>query len=350
MKRILTTLPIFFLFQLINAQQFAYKIDYLFFFDNRESSISTYEPETLFGMRLSPEIGLKIDDQLGGEHSIFVGASYIQPFGTTWSSIQLKPIAYYQYKQSGFTTTLGAIPYNNLKGKLPLYLWSESNQYYSPTIQGALFNYQSQHGFAEFFCDWRGMKSSTTREAFRLIANGEYVNSWFAAGGIGQLNHLANDASEIKKGVCDDITIQPYIKFQVGKYTSLDSLYLQTSYVGGFQRDRTANESYINHGFMADLYLKWRFIGCSNTFYAGDPIMPLYSTYGNLLNQGDANYQNSIYNRTDLFVYIIERPFVNLYFSWNIHYVPSEKIAHQQQLILRFNLSEMKIDKKNRAL
>ena len=70
--------------------------------------------------------------------------------------------------------------------------------------------------------------------------------------------------------------------------------------------------------------------------------MPLYGTYGTLLNQGNAFYQSPIYNRTDFMIYIIQRRFVNCYFAWNLHYTKGEKLGHQQQLVVHFNLDAIK--------
>ncbi|MBR5190214.1 MAG: hypothetical protein IKW17_08155, partial [Paludibacteraceae bacterium] len=79
----------------INAQKFVYDIDFLTYFDNRESRIPSYPSKTLFGMRLSPEIGFEINDSTYGNHKLMAGASYIQPFGSQWTDIKIHPTIYY---------------------------------------------------------------------------------------------------------------------------------------------------------------------------------------------------------------------------------------------------------------
>ena len=327
----------------VHAQTFSYDVDFITYFDNREYQSALQPSQTIFGTRLSPEIGVIFNDSLGGTHKMMAGVSYIQPFGAQWQAAKLIPTVYYQYKQSGFTVSLGAIPYTHLQHALPDYLMSDSMSFAYPNIQGALFQYQSKWGFAEFLCDWRGLPSSTTREAFRLIMNGQFHYDWFLAGGYGQLNHLANKSSDQPNlGVCDDSYVNPFIGVDFSNKTPFDSLSLKLGYLVGMQRDRKQNRTYTPQGATIDLFARWKFLGIQNRLYVGDNLMPLYGTYGTLLNQGNAFYQSPIYNRTDLMIYIIQRPFVNCYFAWNLHYTKGEKLGHQQQLVVHFNLDAIK--------
>ena len=321
----------------INAQKFVYDIDFLTFFDNRESRIPSYPSKTLFGMRLSPEIGFEINDSTYGNHKLMAGASYIQPFGSQWTDIKIRPTIYYRYRQQDFDLSLGFVPWRNIRTSLPDYLFSDSLRYFSPNIQGVHFGYSSRHGFAEFICDWRGMQSPETREAFRLLLTGEYHHQCFFAGGNAQLNHLASRLNAYD-GVCDDITAQPFVGVNFSQLTPLDTLALRTSYILSYQRERRTNTLYIAHGFLAELSLKWRFLAVENNLYIGNPLMPLYSQYGPQLNQGETFYQHPIYNKTEFSVYILQRPFATLQFSWNLHYVPNLPLAHQQLLIAQINI------------
>ena len=324
----------------MSAQKFVYDIDFLTFFDNRESRISSYPSKTLFGVRLSPEIGVELSDSAYGSHRLMAGASYIQPFGSQWTDIKIHPTIYYRYRQYGFDLSLGFVPWRNVRTSLPDYLRSDSLRYFSPNIQGVHFGYSSRHGFAEFICDWRGMQSPDTREAFRLLLTGEYHHQWLFAGGNAQLNHLASRFNAYD-GVCDDITVQPFIGFNFSHLTPLDTLALRTSYIISYQRDRKNEQLFINHGFLAELSMKWCFLQAENTLYVGNPLMSLYPQYGALLNQGESFFQHSIYNKTQFSVYIVQFPFVDICFSWNLHYIPNHPLAHQQLLTAHFNLSAL---------
>ena len=321
----------------INAQKFVYDIDFLTFFDNRESRIPSYPSKTLFGVRLSPEIGFEINDSTYGNHRLMAGASYTQPCGSQWTDIKICTTIYSRYRQQGFDLSLGFVPWRNIRTSLPDYLFSDSLRYFSPNIQGVHFGYSSRHGFAEFICDWRGMQSPETREAFRLLLTGEYHHQWLFAGGNAQLNHLASRLNAYD-GVCDDITAQPFVGVNFSQLTPLDTLALRTSYILSYQRERRTNTLYIAHGFLAELSLKWRFLAVENNLYIGNPLMPLYPQYGPQLNQGETFYQHPIYNKTEFSVYILQRPFATLQFSWNLHYIPNHPLAHQQLLIAQINI------------
>ena len=78
----------------------------------------------------------------------------------------------------------------------------------------------------------------------------------------------------------------------------------------------------------------------NNTLYFGDNLQPMRPR-SEVLCLGDPFYQSRLYNRTDLFVYLYRSSFVNMYFSWNMHY-DLHRLQHQQQLIVRFNLDGMK--------
>ena len=182
--------------------------------------------------------------------------------------------------------------------------------------------------------------NADTREAFRIIAAGKFRYNWLFAGGYAQLNHLSHNSGTIL-GVCDDIVINPLDGVSLGYLTPLDSLALQVGYIGSFQRDRKAGQQWFTHGFHADLCLEWQFIGFRNEFYYGDNQMPLYPQYGQLLNQGDPRYQARIYNRTDIYFYLIRRSFVTAYAGWNFLYLDGFGLSHQQQLVCRFSLEPL---------
>lgn len=319
------------------AQQFLYDVDFVMDFDNHESN-NTYEKSgTIFGFRLTPSIGVGLSDSLGGSHRLMGGVSYIQPCGANWKQVQVVPTVYYEYAMRGFQMGFGFVPYSLLIEALPDYLRSDSLAFYYPNIQGALFQYQSRHGHAMLMCDWRGMMSHETREAFRIIGGGKYQYQWFMAGGWVQMNHLSHNADTIL-GVCDDIVLNPLVGVNVGQYTPLDSLSLQIGYLGGLQRDRRYDRQYWVNGMVAELYLGWRFIGFRNSLYWGDDQMPLYSHYGSLLNQGDPRFRASLFNRTDLFFYIVRRSFVTCYAGWSLIVTDHGTISNQQQVVCRFNL------------
>ena len=333
------------------GQRFIYDVDFVTYFDNREYHNPYEVSSTLFGMRLTPVVGVELTDREGGVHALRGGLSYIQPFGAEMRSGKLFPTIYYDYAFRGYSVNLGTIPYTGLWEDLPLFLMNDSLRFAYPNIQGALLGYSSERGYVQFFCDWRGMQSKTTREAFRLVLLGRYAYDWFYVGGYGAMNHLANKAlSEPNLGVCDDVMINPYVGVNLSDYTPLDTFSVRVGYLGGYYTDRKVGAMSVRSGFLCDFFVRWRFLGLKNSLYVGQGQMPYYEKYGSELYQGSALYQSGLYNRTDVMVYLIRRSFVNCYFSWNFHVLKGYGLSNEQQLVLRFNLDGLKRKEKLRNL
>lgn len=344
-RRLLAIILLIVCTRLVCAQKFLYDVDFVLNFDNRESHSMYEQSQTIFGFRLTPTIGVGLSDSLGGTHRLMAGVSYIQPCGASWRHVKVYPTVYYRYDWRGFTMHAGFVPYNELQYALPDYLRSDSLAFAYPNVQGALFEYRSRHGYAMAMCDWRGMMSSETREAFRIIAGGRYNHKWFYTGGYAQMNHLSHNADTVW-GVCDDILISPFVGANLSDYTPLDSLSIQVGYLGSFERDRRYSEQWWRSGAQAELCLVWKFIGFRNLLYVGQNQMPLYRRYGQVLNQGDPRYQALLYNRSDLYFYIVRRSFVTCYAGWSflVSREPTQEgsvhsvLSHQQQVVCRFNL------------
>lgn len=331
-------------FVFANAQtkvSFAYDTDFLLYFDNREYDRTPGQrSQTIFGVRLAPEIGVQIADSTESTHKLMAGVSYNQPFGASWGEITVKPTIYYRIQTKGFDINLGFVPYRYLKETLPEYILSDTISYYNANLQGALFQYESDKGFASLMADWRGMYSYKTREAFRVIATGQYRYKWFNVGGYAMLNHLANSTQT--NCVYDDIMINPYVGINLGEIiTPLDSFNVRLGYIGGFQRERASETAHFTHAFNAEIFLRWRFLGFKQSLYYGDSLYPLYETQKATLNMGDPWYQSKLYSRTDFFIYLYNNRFVNCYFSFNLHVNETGNVNCQQQLIAQFNLGQV---------
>lgn len=329
------------------AQTFLYDVDFVFDFDNRESHSAYEDSGTLFGIRLTPTIGVGYEDSIVGSHRLMAGVSYIQPFGATWRNAKVTPTIYYRFAKSGFSASLGFVPYTMMLDRLPEYMMSDSMRFVYPNIQGALFQYQDHRGELEALIDWRGMMTDTVREAFRVIGTGRgyaYRDANHAAylGGRAMLNHLSH--SEKVLGVCDDITLQPMVgyRYESGAQRVRQwSARAEVGYLMSWQRDRRADYSQVSHGVTAEAELRWWFVGVRETLYAGGNAMSLYPKYGPLLNQGSANYQAGLYSRTDIYVTLAQWRFMTLYAGWGILYTKGYPISQVQQVTARFNLEEL---------
>lgn len=334
--------------------RFLYNVDAAVWFDNREYKGPIQIPQTLFAFRLSPEIGVGLMDREGGDHSLIAGVHYIQPMGGNWRDVRFHPTVFYQYQIKGFSMRLGAVPYKYFIRQLPDFLRYDSIAYAHPNIQGALVQYQSKHGYVEAMCDWRGLQRPDQREMFRITIDGEYSYQGFFryfVGGVAQMNHKASYAPPTpREGVCDEALVSPNIGIDFSSPTPLDVLWLRASYIFDYQRDREYHLKYMPQGVLLEFMINWRWIGLKNTFYYGDNLMPFYGIYGADFNQGDPFYQSKIYNRTDFYLYLVRKSFINCYFSWNMHWEPLGGLQHQQQVIAVFSLDAIHKEGKMRGL
>lgn len=328
--------------------RFLYNVDAAVWFDNREYKGPIQMPQTIFAFRLSPEIGVGLTDREGGDHSVIAGVHYIQPMGGNWRDVRFHPTVFYQYQFKGISMRLGAIPYKYFIRQLPDFLRYDSIAYARPNIQGALVQYQSKHGYVEAMCDWRGMQRPDQREMFQVTLDGEYSYQGlfrYYVGGIAEMNHKAGCAPPTPyEDVCDEATLSPNIGIDFSSPTPLNVLSLRASYIFSYQCQRSDNTKYRLQGMLLEFMINWRWLGMKNTFYYGDNLMPLYGIFGANFNQGDPFYQSKIYNRTDFYVYLVRKSFINCYFSWNLHWEPLGGLQHQQQVIAVFSLDGIKKD------
>ena len=314
-------------------------LDFESFFDNRETSSKYVIPQTIYGSRISPSIGLNIKDLVHlDEHKIMIGVNYAHYMGEEDRENSWTPILYYQFKHKNYLMALGASPYHLLAEPLPGYLMSDSLSYVYNTIQGALFQYEKDKNYATFICDWRGKPSTTQSEQFRLIGMGRKQWELFGLGANFQLNHKANFSLPTpKQGVCDDILINPYVLFDAHTKTSFNTLYLKLGYIYEIERERITNTTYNINAVDVEVNMEYRCFQWRNQFYAGGNLFPLYSSYGINLNQGSPYYQHDWYDRMDMTVHLLKRKFVTCYFTWSLHFYEGD-VDHQQRLILNFTL------------
>ena len=314
-----------------------YDVDFVTYFDNREYSAPQID-QTIFGTRLSPEIGIGITDKAGGAHKVILGVNAMQRIGAPLRESNWELFAYYQFKRNGFRVGLGSIPFTMMIEKLPDYLEYDSLVYARPNIQGGLMQYESKHGFVEFVCDWRGAESEERREAFRLIVNGRYKRNLFFAGSYLAMNHLAGYAGN-RVGVSEQVSAIPYVGLDLGKALRLDSFTLKAGYYVSYDKIRKLDMLEITQGAELDFFVRWRFLALRNTTHIGNNLLPHYWHNGKELYQSEPFYQCRFYNRTDMVVFLYNTSFVNCYFSYNLHVTEGAKLGHQQQLIARFNLA-----------
>lgn len=322
----------------ITAQRLLWSAEIVPYFDNREYSDERMTSETLFATRLTPTIGVEWNG-----HCIVAGMSWIQPIDSRIELSRLKPTLYYRYDTQPFTIAMGLFPRTLLIEPLDDFVQSDSLAFFSPNIQGALFQHRSRLGYIEALVDWRGLPTETTREAFMVAAQGRInITSWLCMGGTAVMNHLARAKDELpgmETHVTDNVMLRPYIGVNLAHYTPLDSLMIRCGYLATLDRERGVTDWLTSHALVADVTAEWRFLGIRNKFYYGTAAQPLYNKMGNTLYMGESYYSAPWHNRLDIYGYIFRNSFVNCFASINFHFTPGH-VGCQQQLVVRAYINQ----------
>lgn len=319
------------------AQRFEWAVDFNTVFDNREGDNKLTDTRTFFHTQLAPEIGVSL---LDGSHRLMGGVVWTQPIGCEWYGHRISPTLYYRYKGSrGWDLALGMFPRTLLHRRLPEYIWNDSTYYTQHNIRGALVTYQGRNGFFEAVVDWRAMQSETQREAFNIIATGEWQRpqGTFLAGGLAMMNHFAlTRHATPDQHIVDNFIASAWIGADLSRHVSpLDSLTLRLGPLSSISRNRGEGSGWKTPvGGRLELLLQWKWLQWHNVTYVGGRLFPYYSQFHALLDQGEPYYSTKFYNRTTIACTIFDNSFVNLRASLDFN-VASHNFTFYQRLILR---------------
>ena len=309
--------------------RFVYDVDNFNFFDNREVHSPYQRSQTLFGSRLGAEAGIQFET-----NTIMVGLMGVKDFGQSGIT-QKDQTFYYRYEGGGnFSGAFGAFPRKCLRKELPDIFVQDSIRYYSPTLHGALIQYTSSHGYAEFYCNWLNKQGVDEREIFELVTDGRFGYKGYYGGWNVQLTHFSVPRPSNGLHVYDKLMMNPHIGLEKSGLKWCDAFSFEAGLMLSLNRDRKDMQWKSPMGFLGDIKLrKWRF-ELYDRLYAGNRQFSDYETYGNQLHRGDPYYRSSLYNRTDIRFYLLNRMNVQCYIGASFHYTEGA-LDNSQQVILR---------------
>lgn len=317
--------------------RFWWDVDFSTIFDNREGDSKYTDTKTFFQTQLSPEIGVSFNSA-GATHRVAGGGVWTQPIGSEWDGHRISPTLYYRYEShnSGLSASLGMFPRHQLIRLLPNYIWSDSVYYCQHNIRGAMLQYNSDNGFFEALLDWRGMQSRTRREAFNIIAQGEWNHRSFVAGGLAMMNHLARSSEAgPEQHVVDNFIVNPYAGFRA-EGASIGG-HLHIGLLASLSRDRGDSDWFTRAGLWIEGAMHWHWFEAKNTLYSGGKLFPLYQRYGSLLDQGEPYYASKWMDRLSLGASLISTSRVALKASVDFN-LASDNFTFYQRLMLKVAL------------
>ncbi|MBD5355546.1 MAG: hypothetical protein HDR88_00850 [Bacteroides sp.] len=309
-----------------------WSIDFGSVFDNREGDEKMNKARTFFFTTLAPEIGIKFTpkDRIAG------GAVWNQPLENSVKDGKIIPTLYYRHESDTWKFSMGMFPRTQLREPLPGFLWCDSLAYFQRNIRGALVQYNHEKGFFDAYIDWRQMQKHVKREAFNIVFHGEWhpKKTSFLIGAHLMMNHLAKSKTHgLYESVVDNFLVNPYIGFDFGSHSLLDSLCVKFGSLTTIERHRTHTGWSASGGGWIEACGEWKFLGLRNSLYVGKELFPLYSEFGALLYQGEAYYQSSFYDRLDLYGKIYKNKFMELEAQLNFNFAKGGFMFYQRLIL-----------------
>ena len=301
---------------------FAYDLNFQMQFDNREFYKSKFtESMTIFGARLTPVVGVSLNQKNGTSHRLMVGIDVMKDFGASPVSVGYAPgdaaetspslnnwdlfreiTLYYRIqKQLGKTDlelNAGVFPRRFMHGSYSQAFFSDSLKFYDNNIEGILLKFARPKSYFEVGCDWMGMAGKYRKERFMIFTAGEgKVLPYMSLGYAAYMYHYAG--AEVSRGVVDNVLANPYLRFDLNEMTGMQKLSLRLGWLQSMQNDRMHVGKYVYPGgaeLVAEIQ-KWNF-GVKNDLFVGTDMMPYYNSkdtggykYGSQLYMGAPFYR-----------------------------------------------------------
>ena len=376
--------------------RFAYDVNFEMNFDNRENTSDLSPSMTVFGARLTPEIGIGVTQGNGTRHRVMLGVDIMKDFGRGpdaspdglvpgnkgYANADLfkEMTMYYRMDRrmgkTDFSFTAGIFPkrFSMSREYSPAFI-SDSLKFYDNNYEGLLLSFSRPKSCYEVGCDWMGMFGRYERERFMLFSHGRsQILSWLSLGYTAYMYHYA--CSSTVDGVVDNILLNPWICLDAAPVVPLQQLSLTVGWLQGAQQDRLNVGEYVfpfGAEFTFDVR-KWN-VGLRNRLFVGRDMMPYYDSrdaggykYGNSLYWGDPFYRLfsgndsrfagagssddamplydrsrsiGIYNRLEAYYEPRIADFLYLKVGLVAHFLESGYAGFHQQVSLIFNLQEL---------
>ena len=250
--------------------RFAYDVNFEMNFDNRENTSDLSPSMTVFGARLTPEIGIGVTQGNGTRHRVMLGVDIMKDFGRGpdaspdglvpgnkgYANADLfkEMTMYYRMDRrmgkTDFSLTAGIFPkrFSMSREYSPAFI-SDSLKFYDNNYEGLLLSFSRPKSCYEVGCDWMGMFGRYERERFMLFSHGRsQILSWLSLGYTAYMYHYA--CSSTVDGVVDNILLNPWICLDAAPVVPLQQLSLTVGWLQGAQQESANGMSVSATGFL----------------------------------------------------------------------------------------------------
>lgn len=307
------------------AQTFEGNINLHTFADNREYMNSNRFSQTIFGARLSPELGLLIDSV----HRIRIGFNALHEFGSSDFTRAIDPVIYYQYQDKRWDFYMGVFPRLNVLDDYPRAIFKDTLAYYRPNVEGMLVKLNTRSGHEKVWIDWTSRQTDLDRETFLFGFSGYYKKGLFFTSHHAMMFHNAGPGISIPGDhIQDNGAASLKLGVDLSELTALDSLTFNTGGLMSFERTRSVSDWETPAGLLFEMHAGYKRFGLTSSLYLGE---------GHNLIYGDQFYTAKEYNRTDLSFTPIRNKRIEGKFTLSLHFLEGE-VDNQQAFSLRYNI------------
>ena len=362
---------------------FAYDVDFEMDFDNRELYRSRFsESMTIFGARLTPSVGLSINQKNGTWHKVMLGIDIMKDFGASPLPPELAPESpgeassrqnnlsllreftlYYglrkEFGKTSMTLYAGIFPRRFTdEDRYSRAFFSDSLTFYDNNLEGLLIKFRRPKAQFEIGCDWMGKYGVSRRERFMIFASGEgKVAPVLSIGYAAYMYHYA--CSQLHDGVVDNFLANPYLRLDFGHLMSMQRFSVRLGYLQSLQQDRLNIGRYVFPcGGELDIEMRKWDAGIANSFFYGTDMMPYYNSkdasgikYGNILYMGSPFYRvhdsrqeepsPGMYDCLEIYYEPEIGGFLKIKAAALFHFNGSRYSGCQQTVSLKFNLHRL---------
>lgn len=361
--------------------RFVYDMDFEMNFDNREYYSSRFSNSmTIFGVRMTPSVGMEFRQENGLKHRVMAGIDMMKDFGASISPDSVTPpdhdelsmkqlntdlfheitLWYSLNRKSGktdFSLLAGIFPRKAMEGRYSTAFFSDSLRFYDNNLEGILLKLSRPKAYFELGCDWMGQFGDYRREKFMIYSSGEgEILPMTRLGYSAYMYHFA--CSRDVDGVVDNILLNPYIEIDAGRKAGLQKLAFTIGWLQAMQHDRKNVGHYVfPHGGELVMDIRNWNVGIRNNLFVGYDMMPYYTSkdkggfsYGERLYLGDPFYRihdtrdaegTGIYDMLEIYYEPVTGRYLNISLSARFHFHGKGYSGCQQMFTLRFNLQEL---------
>ncbi|HBG58676.1 MAG TPA: hypothetical protein DDX07_11760 [Porphyromonadaceae bacterium] len=327
----------------LHAQEYRWKVGVDYFFDNQEYEKSSFiDPQTMNGIWLNPLAGISWDST----HTLYGGVNLLKIPGIKEAVNKVDVTLYYQYETPRVLFRAGAFPRTEALPNYSDFFFKDSVNHFMPLMQGIFWQIGKERNFFNAWMDWTGYATAVDRESFYLGFSGKLSRGIFFGDFQSYLFHYAGTyPGNPAYGVSEQMQGMASLGLEYHARNSFRGL-VSAGVFAGLERDRKAGESDKPVGFTARVDLEYWGIGTRNTFYAGDPRMHFFHTYGGDLYWGTQFLQGRSYLQSKWYIRLLDSERASVRLNANLHFSEG-KMLFQQTLSVSASIDNFGMPEKH---